>query len=381
MSKQRAIAAEGRAIAARPSLCLRLIAVLLGVAILAPSAATAAEGAPSRVRISATDPVSSAGETAETTMPTVFGLEEEEGTATGVRTPPHGLFAVAAMTNPADEVFIYAGSCSGTPIGEGTLEELEDESIGIEVVVPADQKTLLFADQTYPGEPTHSTCSLSGFPYYEGAVPFEEEGGESPGGGGSPEGESPGGGNGSGATATPPQAPHIHLEPGQRANDNTPLVAGSAPGAERVKVFANTGCAGTPLANVSAAEFAAGINVHVDDNSTTNFAGVSVTGGRQSFCSPPATYIEDSSPPHVRITMGPGVKTRRHKAVFRFTAGSEEPGASFKCRLNHSKWRSCHSPFKLKHLHFRRYVLRVRGTDAVGNVTRKPAKRSFKVIH
>jgi hypothetical protein len=148
-----------------------------------------------------------------------------------------------------------------------------------------------------------------------------------------------------------------------------------------VKIFANASCSGLPLANVSADELGSGITMHVSDNSVTDFAGVSVANGKQSFCSPPATYIEDSSPPRTRITMGPGAKTRRHKAVFRFADTGEDPLAtSFQCRVNHKKWKPCHSPFKLRHLHFHRYTLRVRGTDQIGNAESKPAKRSFKVI-
>jgi hypothetical protein len=80
--------------------------------------------------------------------------------------------------------------------------------------------------------------------------------------------------------------------------------------------------------------------------------------------------------------MGPGTKTRRHKAVFRFADTSEDPlGASFQCKVDHRSWKPCHSPFKLRHLHFHRYVLRVRGIDAIGNAEAKPAKRTFKVIH
>jgi hypothetical protein len=114
----------------------------------------------------------------------------------------------------------------------------------------------------------------------------------------------------------------------------------------------------------------------------TDFAAISAANGKQSFCSTPATYIEDSTAPRVRITMGPGVKTRRRKAVFRFATIDEEPaGTSFRCRVNHGQWKACHSPFKLKHLRFRRYVLSVSAVDDVGNADPKPVKRSFKVIH
>ncbi len=382
MSKQRVIAAEGRAIAARPSLCLLLVvAVLLGAAFATPPAATAAE-VPNRVNVSATSPASKPSEPQDTTTPLVFGGEEEGSTTVGIRPRQRHVFAITAAANPEDEVFIYAGPCEGEPIGEGTLGEFEDEAVGIEVVVPAEQRTMLYAEQTYPGESQHSSCSLGGFPYYEGTVPFEEEsGGESPGGG-SPGGGSPGGGEASSnGSTTPPQAPRIHLEPGPRANDNTPLIAGSAPGAGSVKIFAGANCAGALVAKGSANDLAAGIPINVADNTTTTFSASSSAGGAQSACSNAVTYVEDSTPPLTKITMGPGVKTRHRKVVFRFADITDDPpGTTFLCKLDHRKWKQCTSPFKLRHLGRRRHIVRVRAIDLAGNAEAKPAKRRFKVV-
>ncbi len=209
-----------------------------------------------------------------------------------------------------------------------------------------------------------STCSASSISYQEVTPP--------PAG---PEGGSSGAGS-------PPAAPHLRMLPGGRANDNTPQVTGSAPGAATVRVFANSSCGGAPVATGSAAEFGAGLTVHVADNTTNTFAAVSVAGGNASVCSAPVTYVEDSSPPHTRITMGPGVKTRRHKAVFRFTDATEDPpGTTFLCKVDRSRWKQCSSPFKLRHLRFRRHVLRVRAVDVAGNAEAVGAKRRFKVIH
>jgi hypothetical protein len=174
----------------------------------------------------------------------------------------------------------------------------------------------------------------------------------------------------------------LHTVPGGRANNNAPNIFGTSPGASQIKIFSDSGCAGAPIAVVSPAGLSTGVVIRVPDNSVTDFAAISAANGKQSFCSSPATYIEDSTPPRVRITMGPGVKTRRHKAVFRFADIGEEPmGTSFRCRVNHGRWKACHSPFKLKHLRFRRYVLSVSAADGVGNIAAKPVKRSFKVIH
>ena len=80
--------------------------------------------------------------------------------------------------------------------------------------------------------------------------------------------------------------------------------------------------------------------------------------------------------------MGPGAKTRHRKVIFRFEDTEGDPtGTSFVCEVDHRKWKTCRSPFKLKHLSYRRHTLRVLGSDPVGNVEAKAAKRSFKVIH
>jgi hypothetical protein len=79
--------------------------------------------------------------------------------------------------------------------------------------------------------------------------------------------------------------------------------------------------------------------------------------------------------------MGPGVKTRHRKAIFRFADTAEDPpGTNFYCKVNHGKWKACSSPFKLRHLHLKGYVLQVRATDSAGNAETKGAKRRFKVI-
>ena len=60
---------------------------------------------------------------------------------------------------------------------------------------------------------------------------------------------------------------------------------------------------------------------------------------RRAFCSAPVTYIEDSTPPRVRVTMGTGVKTRRTSAVFRFTECSASGRDTLRCKVAKStKW-------------------------------------------
>lgn len=373
MSRQHAIAAEGRTLAVRPSLCLLSISIALMV--FAPLArATPLE----ELSMHGTNPPSSLAEPANSTTLRVFGGEEE--IIKSVVRFGFGRPITAAGGDPSNVVSLFTNSLceKGTAVAAGPLGEFETE--GIQVKVAPDSETTFYASQAELSEPENvSPCSQQGITYYESSTIVEEP--PSGGGGGGGGGGNPGGGQ-PGASANAPVAPRLHTLPAGRANNNSPRLTGSAAAAERVKIFTNSSCAGSPVANISASELTAGVPIHVDDNTTTDFAGVSVAGSKQSFCSPPATYIEDSNPPHIRITMAPGAKTRRHKAVFRFADISEEPaGTSFSCRVDHGRWKACHSPFKVKHLHFRRYVLSIRARDEVGNTSAKPTRRSFKVIH
>jgi hypothetical protein len=357
---------------ARPSLCLLALCALIAIAA---NAATAHAEQPKELTLSGTNPRSSQAEPASSTTPRVRGSDEGIGKSV-VRFAPAR--PVAAFSNPTNIVKIFTDSgCKTTPVGTGTYDELEGEGIPVEVA--PDSVTTFYANQAETGEPGNpSPCSKNGVTYYESSSVGPPPGEPPAGGGTPPAGERPS----PGGSANAPAPPRLHTVPGGRANDNTPSIVGAAPGAAQVKVFDNSGCAGQPVAVVSPAALSSGVAVHVADNSVTDFAAISTANGKQSFCSTPATYIEDSSPPRVRITMGPGAKTRRHKAVFRFADIGEEPtGTSFSCRVNHGKWKPCRSPFKLQHLHFRRYVLSVRATDEVGNTQAKPVKRSFKVIH
>jgi hypothetical protein len=76
------------------------------------------------------------------------------------------------------------------------------------------------------------------------------------------------------------------------------------------------------------------------------------------------------------------VKTRKRKAVFRFTDITEDPpGTTFKCKVDKAKkWKPCSSPFHVKHLKPGPYLVSIRATDVAGNVEPKPAKRRFTVV-
>jgi hypothetical protein len=111
------------------------------------------------------------------------------------------------------------------------------------------------------------------------------------------------------------------------------------------------------------------------------FSAVAVSDGGQSSCSNSVQYVEDSTPPHSRITMAPAAKTRHRTVVFRFTDTTGDPaGTAFFCKVDKRKWRLCSSPLRLQGLHLAKHTVEVKATDPAGNAETRPAKRSFKVV-
>jgi hypothetical protein len=397
------VVVERRAFTAR----LSLFAVpLAGLALFAGTADAAAPATP---KLLDTNPTSSAQATATTTTPSVLGeAEPEEGIIIEgypfTALDDGSTFTTRAVANPTKnpsfEIKIFSGpGCEGSPVGSGTAAAFE--GAGIPVTVLADTMSTLSAEQVDPSDPTHPSGCSNALRYWEGNVPSEGGSGETPpsgGGGETPAGEQPSGGGttttgpGGGTTAGggavgpgvpaggKPAAPSIHTEPGGRANDMTPAVVGSAPGANTVNLYADADCSGTPLLKGTPAQLVAGLSVSVAANAETIFSALSV-GAQRSKCSDPVTYTEDSTAPHTRITMGPGVKTLKRAAVFRFQdITADPPGTTFVCKIDKQKWRQCSSPFHAKHLKLGAHEVKVRGTDLAGNVEPKPVTRRFRVI-
>jgi hypothetical protein len=281
--------------------------------------------------------------------------------------------------DPEATISIHSNpTCSGAPLETGTGATFAGS--GIQAPVPDKSTTVFYASATLAGIP--SGCSSSSISYQE-VTPKQEPPKEDPPKGNP--GEKGPGGKEPPAPDAPgkPPAPKLRTLPAGAANNNTPLITGSAPGAAKVEIFAEAGCKGAPLAKGSASEFSAGLGVEVIDNVTVTFYGVSIDGGndRSPCSSTPAVYVEDSTRPLTRITMGPGTKTRRRTAVFRFLdSAGESPGTTFLCKLDRRKWRSCEAPFRAKRLSRSAHLFQVKAVDPAGNREERPAKRRFKVI-
>jgi hypothetical protein len=357
MRKPRLSAAEGRVGVTRPS--ARLLPALLAAAMLLATAAPA-QAAPPIPVLTGTNPPS----------PSTSLEPFVQGSSNGVITSavPGAMasaFGSAAEPGARTIVLYESKTCAGPPIAEGSDQALD--TAGIPISVEAETTTYVSAEQS-------DATGISGC---SNAIEYQQvkELPPPPPGPPSNPGNPPGPGS-------PPDPPHLRTVPGGVANVDTPLVTGSAPGAVSVRIFTSPGCEGAPVASGSAAQLAAGITIPIVDNVVVAFYGVSVgPGGPVSRCSAPVYYVEDSTPPHTRITMGPAAKTRRHTAVFRFTdVNGEMPGTEFFCQVDRRSWSRCSSPLHLRRLRIRRYVVRVRAIDPAGNVEKKPALRRFKVL-
>lgn len=379
-------------------------AVPAAAALVGTASASAAPVAP---RLVITNPPSSEGATASSTSPAILGEAEPEDGIIIKRSPffssqlgmPTASAVEKATEHPNYEIKIFqSNECLGSAVAGGTAAALE--GAGITVIVAANSATTFTAVQVDPEHPNEQSACSGPLTYWQGNAPVtpvgsgggtggESGNGETGSSGGTSTGTSTGTGSGKSSkngvgggnpAGGKPSAPNLHLLPGERANDTTPSVAGSAPGANTVTVYASATCSGTPVAKGTPAQLGSGLQVTVAANTATTFTSVSV-GAQRSACSDPVTYTEDSLAPRTRITMGPGVKTRKRKAVFRFKDITEDPpGTSFKCKVDKAKWKPCASPFKIKHLKIGRHSLKIRATDTAGNHERHPVKRRFIVV-
>jgi DNA-binding beta-propeller fold protein YncE len=86
----------------------------------------------------------------------------------------------------------------------------------------------------------------------------------------------------------------------------------------------------------------------------------------------------DTDAPQTTITKGPSGKTKDRTPRFRFR--SDDPAATFRCSVDHHRFRACASPHTLKRLSTGTHKFRVEATDSWGNTDSTPAHRKFKVV-
>ena len=94
----------------------------------------------------------------------------------------------------------------------------------------------------------------------------------------------------------PPEPVIGGTNPPSGTNDNTPEVFGEVATGSVVDLYKTSDCTGPVVVNnATKAQFAAGVTLPaVPDNSTTPVGAIAVDGTRQSTCSVPINYVEDS---------------------------------------------------------------------------------------
>jgi hypothetical protein len=97
-----------------------------------------------------------------------------------------------------------------------------------------------------------------------------------------------------------PSSPSVSsVTPTGPANNNSPVVKGTAAAGSTVHLYTNSSCTGTPVGNAMASTYAAsGITVSVADNTTTTlYANATNSWGASSCSGTSVSYTEDSAPP------------------------------------------------------------------------------------
>jgi hypothetical protein len=87
--------------------------------------------------------------------------------------------------------------------------------------------------------------------------------------------------------------------------------------------------------------------------------------------------VGDVSPPNAALGKRPPKKTTKRRAKFTFS--SNEPGSTFKCKVDKKAFATCSSPFSRK-VKPGKHRFQVEAIDAAGNVDPTPAAYTWKVL-
>ena len=93
---------------------------------------------------------------------------------------------------------------------------------------------------------------------------------------------------------------------------------------------------------------------------------------------PPPPPPPDTTPPETTITSGPASPTSATSATFMFS--STEAGSTFACALDLGAFLPCASPFTYDGLAAGGHEVRIRATDAAGNLDPSPAVFSWTIV-
>ena len=167
--------------------------------------------------------------------------------------------------------------------------------------------------------------------------------------------------------------------------DSTPQLSGTAGTAGGdsdtvvVRLYSGTSASGSPVQSLNANR--SGNSWAVDaaslaDGTYTAQARQADSAGNTGASSA-RTFKVDSTAPVTSIDAGPSGTVLSSNASFEFSAS--EAGSSFECKLDSSAWAACSSPKAYSGLPEGSHTMRVRATDAVGNLEATPATRTWTV--
>lgn len=117
--------------------------------------------------------------------------------------------------------------------------------------------------------------------------------------------------------------------------------------------------------------------VSFGDGSHEVTATATDAAGNASPSSATRTFWVDTGVPDTSVDSGPSGRVSDTSATFRFS--SDDPDATFRCRVDGAAEGPCTSPHDLTDLRDGEHTFEVRAVDAAGNVDSTPASRSWTV--
>jgi hypothetical protein len=169
-------------------------------------------------------------------------------------------------------------------------------------------------------------------------------------------------------------APPVIADPAEDAWLATPAfdVGGSAEPGATITLFAGTDPRGSATATATGAWT---IALTAVADGTHRYTARATDAAGNASGSPERTVRVDTDPPETTITAAPGPLTNDATPEFAFT--SDEPGATFQCRIDGGGFAPC--PGEFGPLAEGAHTVTVRAVDPAGNVDPTPEERTFTV--
>jgi hypothetical protein len=167
--------------------------------------------------------------------------------------------------------------------------------------------------------------------------------------------------------------------PTSPADNNNPVLRGTADAGATVDVVSGSCLGGTPVGTTTAdASGTFQLQASVADDTTTNFFATATIPPDTSPCSAPFPYLEDSTAPTTSLAPAPPVTGP--DTSFSFSGSDAGSGvAGFECQLDAGGFTACSNPKNYTGLSAGAHTFSVRAIDNVGHVDPAPANWTWTV--